>query len=56
MKRSAFSSMARKPVITPPHRQVRAKGIREMLRMLAGHGRESRAVKVPAEKVAEEFA
>ena len=56
MKRGAFGSMARKPVITPPHRQVRAKGIREMLRMLAGHGRESRAVKVPAESAAEEFA
>lgn len=56
MKRAAFWNMTRKPVITPPHRQVRLKGIREMLQMLAGNGRESRAVKVPAEPAAEEFA
>lgn len=54
MKRGAFGSMARKPVIRPSRRQVRVKDILEMLRMMAGHGRESHAVKVPAEKMAEE--
>lgn len=55
MKQAAFGSMGRKPMITPPHRTVKLKGIREMLQMMAGHGRESRGTKVRAE-TAEEFA